>query len=188
MTAAGAAGRRIAGASTVACRTISRFLYPCGRQPFIWAGHYCPALATYPRVPRSGPLLLSYLVLLHVGFTLPAELLRPRCALTAPFHPYQESTRLAASPPAVCFLWHFPSRFRRQNPSRPLAGTLPCGDRTFLPFPGGCPSGRLQTHYPPPVGAAQRPPPDVREWSSTAAIPSAPYRRNPTSPAASASP
>src|ERR1039457_6211438 len=71
-----------------ACRTISRFLYPCGRQPFIWAGHCCPALATYPRVHRSGPLLLSYLVLLRVGFALPAGLLRPRCALTAPFRPY----------------------------------------------------------------------------------------------------
>ena len=28
---------------------------------------------------------------------------------------------------------------------RPLAGTLPCGDRTFLPFPGDYPSGRLQS-------------------------------------------
>ena len=27
---------------------------------------------------------------------------------------------------------------------RPLAGTLPCGDRTFLPLPGDYPSGRLQ--------------------------------------------
>src|SRR5579871_627631 len=64
-----------------ACRTISRFLYPCGRQPFVYAGHCCPALATYPRVHRSGPLLLSYLVLLRVGFALPTGLLRPRCAL-----------------------------------------------------------------------------------------------------------
>jgi len=46
------------------------------------------ALATYPRVKRSGPLLLPYLVLLRVGFALPAGLLLPRCALTAPFHPY----------------------------------------------------------------------------------------------------
>ena len=44
--------------------------------------------ATYPEVERSGQLLLPYLVLLRVGFALPAELLRPRCALTAPFHPY----------------------------------------------------------------------------------------------------
>jgi hypothetical protein len=71
------------------CRTISRFLYPCGRQSFIWADHYWPALATYPGVHRSGPLLLPYLVLLHVGFALPVELLPLRCALTAPFHPYR---------------------------------------------------------------------------------------------------
>ncbi len=39
---------------------------------------------------------------------------------------------------AVCFLLHFPSI--QIQIARPLAGTLPCGDRTFLPFPGGCPS------------------------------------------------
>jgi hypothetical protein len=83
------------------CRTISRFLYPCGRQSFLWAGHYYPALATYPEVERDGPSLLPYLVLLRVGFSLPAELLLPRCALTAPFHPYPVSE-------AVYFLWHFP--------------------------------------------------------------------------------
>src|SRR5450759_2869396 len=31
---------------------------------------------------------------------------------------------------AVYFLWHFPSS--PCEPARPLAGTLPCGDRTFL--------------------------------------------------------
>ena len=94
-----------------ACRTISRFLCPDGRQSFLWAGHYCPALATYPEVERSGPLLLPYLVLLHVGFALPAGSLRPRCALTAPFHPYPcgryifcgtfRETRFERIPPAV---------------------------------------------------------------------------------------
>jgi hypothetical protein len=29
---------------------------------------------------------------------------------------------------AVCSLWHFPAG----HPDRPLAGTLPCGARTFL--------------------------------------------------------
>ena len=39
------------------CRTVSRFLYPCGRQPFIWAGHYWTARATYPGVmaERAAP-------------------------------------------------------------------------------------------------------------------------------------
>src|ERR1700686_5047035 len=75
--------------NSAGCRTISRFLCPYGRQSFLWAAHYCTAQATYPEVKRSGPLLLPYLVLLHVGFSLPAELLLPRCALTAPFHPYR---------------------------------------------------------------------------------------------------
>jgi len=44
------------------------------------------------------------LVLLRVGFALPARLLVRRCALTAPFHPYR-----GVAAEAVCFLWHFPS-------------------------------------------------------------------------------
>ena len=87
---------------------------PAGRS-FLWAPHYCGAQATYPEVVtrRAGTIRASfsaqpgippYLVLLRVGFALPAALLRRRCALTAPFHPYPD---VAAR--AVCFLWHFPS-------------------------------------------------------------------------------
>src|SRR5882762_11511907 len=82
---------------------------------FLWAAHYCAAQATYPEVVarRAGTRpceteasqeLPPYLVLLRVGFALPASLLRRRCALTAPFHPY-----LSPAARAVCFLWHFPS-------------------------------------------------------------------------------
>ena len=35
-------------------------------------------------------------------------------------------------------------KIRLSGSPRPLAGTLPCGDRTFLPRRGDCPSGRLQ--------------------------------------------
>src|SRR5205807_2843518 len=50
---------------------------------------------------------------------------------------------------AVYFLWHFPSS--PCGPARPLTGTLPCGDRTFLPRfrrrtpenGSDCPSGSL---------------------------------------------
>src|SRR5258708_40256771 len=56
--------------------------------------------------------LLPYFVLLRVGFALPAALLRRRCALTAPFHPY-----LSFTARAVCFLWHFPSN--RLEPAVP---------------------------------------------------------------------
>ena len=53
---------------------------------------------------HRGRELPPYLVLLRVGFALPAALLPRRCALTAPFHPYP-----GVAAKAVCFLWHFPS-------------------------------------------------------------------------------
>ena len=115
----------------MAAGPVSRILSaggPAGRS-FLWAAHYCTALATYPEVGRAeqacippSPAVLSkdacqtrhaqilrsakssslrmtkhsrrrrelppYLVLLRVGFALPAALLSRRCALTAPFHPY----------------------------------------------------------------------------------------------------
>ena len=57
------------------------------------------------RAPSEARRLPPYLVLLRVGFALPAALLRRRCALTAPFHPYP-----GVAAEAVCFLWHFPSK------------------------------------------------------------------------------
>jgi hypothetical protein len=48
--------------------------------------------------------LFAYLALLPVGFAVPFESPRTRCALTAPFHPY-----LMIAQEAVCFLLHFPS-------------------------------------------------------------------------------
>ncbi len=99
----------------VAAGPVSRILSAgslrAGR-PFLWARHRCEALATYPEVCRAEPArarnrnsaLPPYLVLLRVGFALPAALLQRRCALTAPFHPY---SGVAAE--AVYFLWHFPS-------------------------------------------------------------------------------
>ncbi len=62
------------------------------------------------------PEIPPYLVLLRVGFALPAALLPRRCALTAPFHPYpgvvlspRSFTRIHNDAGAVYFLWHFPS-------------------------------------------------------------------------------
>ena len=130
---------------------------PAGR-PFLWAAHHCSALATYPKVRRTGParvrgrsrVLPSYLVLLRVGFALPAPLLSRRCALTAPFHPYPGVAAVA-----VYFLWHFPSSdpsYSSLGPSRTLSGTLPCGVRTFLSSPpkvreAAVRSGCLPIHY-----------------------------------------
>jgi hypothetical protein len=99
-----------------------------GQQSFVWAAHYWTALATYPEVERNGPLLLPYLVLLRMGFALPAGLLRPRCALTAPFHPY-----LPRKAAGGIFSVALSVKSALSEPPRPLAGMLPCGDRTFLP-------------------------------------------------------
>jgi len=65
-----------------------------------------------PTREQRGPRhMLSYLVLLRVGFTLPLLLPAARCALTAPFHPYLKeggifSVALAVDlrPPGVT--WH----------------------------------------------------------------------------------
>src|SRR5438270_8294527 len=97
--------------------------------------------------------LLPYLVLLRVGFALPHTLLRERCALTAPFHPYPNSrtsqavaglrllclcVRLKAdrlSPFTYLRRYIFCGTFRKvalTPPSRTLSGTLLCGVRTFL--------------------------------------------------------
>jgi hypothetical protein len=61
-----------------------------------------------------------------VGFTLPPLLPAARCALTAPFHPYQPNVRKREL--AVYFLLHLPWACAPQT----LSGTLPCGARTFL--------------------------------------------------------
>ncbi len=70
----------------------------------------------------------SYLVLQAVGFTLPATSPSPRCALTAPFHlclcPDASGHRLCI------FCGTFPSRYIGRWP---LATTVPCPARTFLP-------------------------------------------------------
>ena len=58
-----------------------------------------------------------------MGFTLPVKLLPPRCALTAPFHPYRTFRSGGIFSVALSVSVSGP---------RPLAGTPPCGDRTFL--------------------------------------------------------
>jgi hypothetical protein len=89
--------------------------------------------------PTEPAGLPPYLVLLHVGFAMPASLLPRRCALTAPFHPYSADlvSRLVARGLArTAERYVFCGTFRPPglNPaSRTLSGTLLCGVRTFLP-------------------------------------------------------
>ncbi len=65
-----------------------------------------------------------YSVLLPVGFAVPGLLPAPRCALTAPFHPYPRLARQA-----VCFLWHYPWG----HPRRALPGTVSPWSPDFPP-------------------------------------------------------
>ena len=77
---------------------------------------------------EAGRLILSYLVLLRVGFTEPSpspEMLVSSYLTVSPLPRLHEGTV------AVCSLWHFPwNRFPWELPS-----TLPCGARTFLEPP-----------------------------------------------------
>jgi hypothetical protein len=89
-------------------------------------------------VLRPKPEFPPYLVLLRVGFALPAASLRRRCALTAPFHPYP-----GVAAEAVCFLWHFPSA--KLEPGLPDVirhTALRSSDFPLPPFENG-ESGRL---------------------------------------------
>ena len=97
------------------------------------------------RLTREGlaaaAVLPPYLVLLRVGFALPAPLLRRRCALTAPFHPYHAGSA--------------DSDYLQSKPAEPAGRCIFCG--TFRPtdfFPlrlrpagneTGCP-GRYPAH------------------------------------------
>jgi len=85
---------------------------------------------------RAKPELPSYLVLLRVGFAVPATLLWRRCALTAPFHPYLADVlsprlqkrvehRTQNDGGAVCFLWHSPSTGLSVPPRQNCAGWTP---------------------------------------------------------------
>ena len=94
-------------------RVLSWAIIPLGR-PSPCASSGLPGSAR-----RSGaavlPLLLPYLALLQVGFAMPSVLPPTRCALTAPFHPYQHRFRhfggllsvalsVGSRPPGVT--WH----------------------------------------------------------------------------------
>src|SRR5271165_2118125 len=110
--------------------TVSRFLYPEGRRSFLWAVHLCPAQATYPEVERSGPLLLPYLVLLRMGFTLPARITPSAVRSYRTFSPLPGARNPG---PGGIFSVALSVKPALSEPPRPLAGMLPYGDRTFLP-------------------------------------------------------
>ena len=152
------------------CRSPGRTVIPLGRASLpgssdLPGGDYAPSRHVLQPKPEIPP----YLVLLRVGFALPAALLPRRCALTAPFHPYpavvlnpRTRVRCYASTTSQPMKWLalfgpttttgryvFCGTVRRPglNPaSRMLSGTLPCGVRTFLPPCGERPSGPAANH------------------------------------------
>jgi hypothetical protein len=73
--------------------------------------------------------LSPYLVLLRVGFTMQRALLRARCALTAPFHPYLTHPDGRIGRYVLCGTGR-PRPLTAE--SRALPGTPLCGVRTFL--------------------------------------------------------
>ena len=93
-----------------------------------------------------------YLVLLRAGFCLPPALQPARCALTAPFHPYPPSSRLASRAKAggmfsVPLSFELPrpgvtrrtalwsSDFPRQPQSGCRGRLVRCGGKLSLPVP-----------------------------------------------------
>ena len=131
-------------------RPVSRVLYgprktsdvaaiPLGR-PLPAASSNQPGRQPGNRPGAAGAPRRPYSVLLLVGFTVPSALPRPRCALTAPFHPYPSTGRFAfcgtvpgVAPagryPAPCF--HGARTFLSgTSPKRPpgrLTGWMCCG-------------------------------------------------------------
>jgi hypothetical protein len=95
-----------------------------GGGSFLWDRRCRRPRAADPGLVAERAAPRPCLALLRVGFAVPRLSPAARCALTAPFHP----CLCPRGPSAVCFLLHFPWPL---DP-RPLAGTLPCGARTFL--------------------------------------------------------
>ena len=74
--------------------------------------------------------LLPYLALLQVGFTMPALLPRPRCALTAPFHPYRPPRLAPWKLRRFAFCCTFrglapPRRYLAPDPPEPGLSSIP---------------------------------------------------------------
>src|SRR5215467_2064624 len=82
------------------------------------------ASASRTRAPRR-----PYSVLLPVGFAVPPALLQPRCALTAPFHPYPPSPEGYGGRSVLC------GTFPRLAPAGRYPAPYVHGARTFLPRP-----------------------------------------------------
>ena len=136
--------RKVCGSRTCKPNSVCR-VAPAGR-PFLWAGHCCPALATYPEVvarrasTRTALQRLSFPIWSCSVWGLPCP--RHYCRGGA-LLPHLFTLTPALRPGRYVFCGTF--RQPGLNPaSRMLSGTLLCGVRTFLPCsaPKGGRSGR----------------------------------------------
>ena len=140
-------------------RLISRILLTrrIGRQSFIWAGSYQPALATYPETPsavrrkrgRAARFAFPYLVLHHEEFAWPRTVTnRAGELLPHPFTHYRSQISNSRSKiikeRLVYSLLHLSSTVLPA--ARTLSGSLPYGVRTFLSFNEGA-TAKPVPHY-----------------------------------------
>ena len=84
----GSGGHRLACARTIRDGHSSGAMFAHGLEQPTRTVEPDTALRRY-RLAANGPRCRPYSVLLPVGFTMPFPLPDPRCALTAPFHPYR---------------------------------------------------------------------------------------------------
>ena len=97
LLAAGPVSRILsAGKLPLAGTTYRRTAIPLGRALLRGSSDLPGGLPRRADTSSGEPEVPPYLVLLRVGFALPATLLRQRCALTAPFHPYLAPARKQA--------------------------------------------------------------------------------------------
>ncbi len=127
-------------------KRISRVLSPARPEGIISLGRRLldgssslPGAVDTLRRRRRGPRLAPAWPCSGWGLPCRSPLPGARCALTAPFHP----CLCPCGPSAVCSLLHCPS----PHDARPLAGTLPCGARTFLDRRNGRPRSTLASHF-----------------------------------------
>jgi hypothetical protein len=103
------------------------------------------SVATYLQRPTRklhGPCnMLSYLVLLQAGFTLPPALPPARCALTAPFHPYRSDDRRYI----FCGTFHGLTPSRRYLALCPAESGLSSAPPAIKPRGSDCPADFAHT-------------------------------------------
>ncbi len=102
-------------------RILSARLWRRAGRSFLWAAHYCAALATYPEVVRAESARGRRSASPSLFGLAPCGVCPARSITGAAVRSYRTFSplpRAVARAWAVCFLWHFPSAFLPASPSR----------------------------------------------------------------------